>query len=88
MALPWLRLSVIVSITYETVAAGNALEAAGMSAGTTVTTPATTNGTGTGTGKPLDPDAGTVDPNGDAGDPPTGTEGGSQGRGILPHRMR
>ena len=55
---------------------------------TTVTTPATTNGTGTGTGKPLDPDAGTVDPNGDAGDPLTGTEGGSQGRGILPHRMR
>ena len=55
---------------------------------TTVTTPATTNGTGTGTNKPLDPDAGTVDPNGEAGDPPTGTEGGSQGRGILPHRMR
>ena len=39
VALPWLRLSVIGSITYETVAAGNALEAAGMSAGTTVTTP-------------------------------------------------
>lgn len=38
--LPWLRLSVIGSITYETVAAGNALEAAGMSAGTTVTAPA------------------------------------------------
>ena len=35
--LPWLRLSVIGSITYETVAAGNALEAANMSAGTTVT---------------------------------------------------
>ena len=35
VALPWLRLSVIGSITYETVAAGNALEAAGMSAGTT-----------------------------------------------------
>ncbi len=34
--LPWLRLSVIGSITYETVAAGNALEAANMSAGTTV----------------------------------------------------
>ena len=37
--LPWLRLSVIGSITYETVAAGNALEAANMSAGTTVTDP-------------------------------------------------
>ena len=40
VALPWLRLSVIGSITYETVAAGNALEAAGMGAGTTVTDPA------------------------------------------------
>lgn len=39
LALPWLRLSVIGSITYETVAAGNALEAAGSSAGTTVTDP-------------------------------------------------
>lgn len=39
VALPWLRLSVIGSITYETVAAGNALEAAGMSAGTTVLDP-------------------------------------------------
>lgn len=39
VALPWLRLSVIGSITYETVAAGNALEAAGMSAGSTVTDP-------------------------------------------------
>ena len=37
--LPWLRLSVIGSITYETVAAGNALEATNMSAGTTVTDP-------------------------------------------------
>ena len=37
--LPWLRLSVIGSITYETVAAGKALEAANMSAGTTVTDP-------------------------------------------------
>ena len=37
--LPWLRLSVIGSITYETVAAGNALEAANMSAGTTVSDP-------------------------------------------------
>lgn len=39
VALPWLRLSVIGSITYETVAAGNALEAAQMSAGTTITDP-------------------------------------------------
>ena len=39
LALPWLRLSVIGSITYETVAAGNALEAAGSGAGTTVTDP-------------------------------------------------
>ena len=39
VALPWLRLSVIGSITYETVAAGNALEAAGMTAGTTITDP-------------------------------------------------
>ncbi|MBQ1224155.1 MAG: DUF5058 family protein [Oscillospiraceae bacterium] len=39
IALPWLRLSVIGSITYETVAAGNALEAAGTSAGTTITDP-------------------------------------------------
>jgi len=39
VALPWLRLSVIGSITYETVAAGNALEAAGMSASNTITDP-------------------------------------------------
>ena len=39
VALPWLRLSVIGSITYETVAAGNALEAAQMGAGTTITDP-------------------------------------------------
>ncbi len=39
VALPWLRLSVIGSITYETVAAGNALEAAGMSAANTITDP-------------------------------------------------
>lgn len=39
LPLPWLRLSVIGSITYETVAAGNALEAANMNAGTTITDP-------------------------------------------------
>ena len=39
VALPWLRLSVIGSITYETVAAGNALEAFGQSAAHTITDP-------------------------------------------------
>ncbi len=39
VAVPWLRLSVIGSITYENVAAGNALTAAGMSASETVTSP-------------------------------------------------
>ncbi len=39
VALPWLRLSVIGSLTYETVAAGNALEAAELSAAVTVTDP-------------------------------------------------
>lgn len=39
VALPWLRLSIIGSITYETVAANNALEAAGLNAGTAVTDP-------------------------------------------------
>jgi len=39
IALPWLRLSVIGSISYETVAAGNALNAAGMSMGTVITDP-------------------------------------------------
>ena len=57
-------------------------------AATTVTTPATgTNGTGTDTTRPLDPDAGTVDTNGDAGDPPTGTESGTKGRSALPRMM-
>ncbi len=39
LALPWLRLSVIGSITYETVAAGNALTAADLEASATVTDP-------------------------------------------------
>lgn len=39
IALPWLRLSVIGSITYETVAAGNALEAAGQSMSNMITDP-------------------------------------------------
>ncbi len=37
VALPWLRLSVIGSITYETVAANNALNAADIGAGTAIT---------------------------------------------------
>ena len=41
VALPWLRLSVIGSLTYETVAAGNALEAIGQSAAATITDPST-----------------------------------------------
>lgn len=39
VALPWLRLSVIGSITYENVAAGNALNAAGQSMSETITDP-------------------------------------------------
>lgn len=39
VALPWLRLSVIGSITYENVAAQNALTAAGLSGSTTITDP-------------------------------------------------
>ncbi len=39
VALPWLRLSVIGSITYENIAAQNALTAAGLSASETVTDP-------------------------------------------------
>lgn len=35
-----------------------------------------TNGGTPGTGKPLDPDAGTVNPNGDAGDPPAASDKG------------
>ncbi len=39
IALPWLRLSVIGSLTYETVAAGNTLEALKQDAGTTISDP-------------------------------------------------
>ncbi len=39
IALPWLRLSIIGSITYETVAASNALTALGIPAGTQITDP-------------------------------------------------
>ena len=40
VALPWLRLSIIGSITYETVAAQNTLTALGQAAGDTITDPA------------------------------------------------
>lgn len=39
IALPWLRLSVIGSLSYETIAANNTLTAAGMQAGSTITEP-------------------------------------------------
>ena len=35
---------------------------------------------GTGTTAPLDPNAGTVNPNGDAGNPPAGTDDGQESR--------
>ncbi len=41
VALPWLRLSVIGSLTYETVAAGNALEALGQSSADAIVDPST-----------------------------------------------
>ena len=63
----------------------------------TTTTPATGNGNGSGSDKPLDPDAGTVKPDNDSGNPPAGTEDGNDSgstesgtkgsRGILPHFM-
>ena len=61
----------------------------GTQSGTTaVTTPANgNNGTGSNSTRPLDPDAGTVDQGGHAGDPPTGTEGGNGSRGIMPGFM-
>ncbi|MBR2335277.1 MAG: DUF5058 family protein [Clostridia bacterium] len=39
LALPWLRLSIIGSLSYETVAAGNALEAVGQELGNTIADP-------------------------------------------------
>ena len=54
----------------------------------TTTTPSSgNNGSGSDSDKPLQPDAGTVDPNGDAGDPPTGTDNGGQSRSVLPRFM-
>lgn len=59
----------------------------GTTAGTTVTTTPATNRPDAGTNRPLDPDAGTVDPNGTPGDPPTGTEGGTSSRSYRPDFM-
>lgn len=59
----------------------------GTTAGTTVTTTPATNRPDAGTNRPLDPDAGTVDPNGTPGDPPTGTEGGTPSRSYRPDFM-
>lgn len=55
----------------------------------TTTSPSTgnNNGSGSNTDKPMDPNAGTVAPDGDAGDPPTVTDQGPEGRGILPRFM-
>ena len=53
----------------------------------TTTTPSTGNHNGSNTDRPLDPNAGTVAPDGDAGDPPTVTDQGPEGRGILPRFM-
>ena len=66
-----------------------------------VTTPGTSGGNGNGNGthqgkpdsngtesdKPLNPDAGTVDPNGNAGDPPTGTDKSDDSRSFRPRIM-
>ena len=49
-----------------------------------VTTPATDKNDGN---RPLDPDAGTVKPDGKPSDPPAGTEGGDT-RSILPRFMQ
>ncbi|MBQ9151318.1 MAG: hypothetical protein IJX72_03635 [Clostridia bacterium] len=62
---------------------------AGTSNGTpAVTTTATgNNGTGSNSDTPMNPDSGTVDPNGDAGYPPTGTDVGTEGRSFRSHFM-
>ena len=52
----------------------------GTTGGTAVTTAPATGHGGTETNRPLNPDAGTVAPGGDAGDPPTGTDGGGTTR--------
>ena len=67
---------------------GNVNTPADTTGATTVTTPATEHhSTGTDTTRPLDPDAGTVDSGDNAGDPPTGTQGGTKGRSVLPRMM-
>lgn len=73
---------------------GNGDGAGGTTAGTStgtpaVTTPATSgqNSTGSNTARPMDPDAGTVNPDGDAGDPPTATDDGHESRSFRSHFM-
>ncbi len=62
---------------------------AGTSAGSMADTGAAGGGTGgmPGTGKPLDPGAGTVNPNGDAGDPPAATDKGDTSKGFRSQFM-
>ncbi len=57
--------------------------------GTTAGTMADTKPSGgvPGTGGALDPDAGTVNPNGDAGDPPAATDKGDKGRSFRERYM-
>lgn len=83
-----LALSVVLMGTVACTRGGSDTPADTTGSDTTVTTPAGgSNGSGTDTNRPLDPDAGTVDPNGDAGDPPAGTDGGSRGRTVIPRMM-
>ncbi len=59
--------------------------------GTTVTTPAQNggnNGSGSGTDKPLNPDAGTVTPDSDAGNPPAGNDNGTGSRSFRDDSFR
>lgn len=51
------------------------------------TTGGSQNSSGTDSDIPMSPDAGTVDPNGNAGDPPTGTDKGDDTRGFRSHFM-
>ena len=59
--------------------------------GTTVTTPAQNggnNGSGSGTDKPMNPDAGTVAPDSDAGNPPAGSDSGTESRSYRDDGFR
>ena len=59
----------------------------GTTGGTTAATTPATSRPDTGTNRPLDPGAGTVTPNGDAGDPPAGTDSGNTPRAYRSHSM-